>query len=231
MRLLDEPGSETMIMIKELKWYMSSMISTDLFTVMRERHSVKHFDPAHSLSVQEIRELLELAGSVPSAWNLQHWKFLAIADPAAKDKLLPVAYGQQQAAEASVVIAILGDLEANRNAEAVFDPAVNAGHMPEEVKAALIGQIEQAYAASPAYARDEAIRNASLAAMQLMLAAKARGLDSCPMGGFDAERFVQAFNVPARYIPVLLVAIGKAAALARPSARFPAEQTIVWNGF
>ncbi|WP_199615298.1 nitroreductase family protein [Paenibacillus alkalitolerans] len=210
---------------------MPPVTQTDFFTVVRERHSVKHYDAAHKLSEQEIKELLEIAAGAPSSWNLQHWKFLAITDQAAKEKLLPIAYGQKQVVEASVVVAILGDLQANLNAEAVYGAAVQAGLMPENVKSALIGQIENAYANVPAVPRDEALRNASLAAMQLMLAAKAKGLDSCPMGGYDAGQFVEAFNVPPRYVPVMLVAIGKAAAPARPTSRFPVEQTIVWNGF
>jgi nitroreductase len=108
---------------------------------------------------------------------------------------------------------------------------VQAGRLPEEVKANLIRQIEDTYANVPNTARDEAIRNASLAAMQLMLAAKAKGLDSCPMGGFDAAKLVDAFNIPPRYVPVMLVAVGKAAAPARPSDRFPVEQTVIWNNF
>ncbi|KPV56696.1 hypothetical protein QJ48_26320 [Paenibacillus sp. A3] len=61
----------------------------------------------------------------------------------------------------------------------------------------MIAQIEEAYAGdSSSYRRDEAIRNASLAAMQPMLAAKAKGLDSGPLVGFDANAFVKAFHVP-----------------------------------
>ncbi len=203
----------------------------DFFTIVRERHSVKHFDESHKLAEHEIMELLEIANNAPSSWNLQHWKFLTITDQAAKDKLLPIAYGQNQVIQATIVIAILGDLEANLNAEAVYRPAVQAGLLPENIKSNLITQIANAYNNVPTIPRDEAIRNASLAAMQLMLAAKAKGLDSCPMGGYDADKFVEAFNVPSRYIPVMLVAIGKAAVSAHPSNRFPVEQTIIWNGF
>lgn len=208
---------------------MPSATHTDFFTVARERHAVKHFDASHQLSEQEIKELLEIANAAPSAWNLQHWKFLVVTDDAAKQQLLPIANGQKQVVEASVVVAVLGDLQANLNAEAVFGPAVQAGQLPEEIKSNLIAQIEYVYANMPNVPRDEAIRNASLAAMQLMLAAKAKGLDSCPMGGFDAGKLVQEIGIPPRYIPVLLVAIGKAAAPARPSGRLPVEQKIVWN--
>ncbi|QRG65159.1 nitroreductase family protein [Brevibacillus choshinensis] len=216
---------------------MSSALQADYSTLFRERHSVRHFDASHKLSEQEVKELLEIAGRAPSSWNLQHWKFVAFTDPAAKETLLPIANGQKQVVDASVTIAILGDLEANRNTEAVYGPVIQAdgedsyaGYHSHQV---LFTQIEEAYAAgaSSSYRRDEAIRNASLAAMQLMLAAKAKDLDSGPMVGFDADAFVNTFHVPPRYIPVLLVAIGKAARPARPTTRFPVEQTVVWNGF
>lgn len=129
------------------------------------------------------------------------------------------------------MVAILGDLQANLNAEAIYGPDVAAGLLPEKVKLSIFDQIEYQYNNVPTAPRDEAIRNASLAVMQLMLAAKAKGLDSGPIGGYDAEQFVEAFDVPSRYVPVMLVAIGKAALPARPSSRLPVEQTIVWNHF
>lgn len=215
---------------------MLNLTQSDDTSIFRERHSVRYFDPSHTLSEQEIKELLGLAGTAPSSWNLQHWKFVVINTAAAKERLLPIARNQKQIVDASVTVAILGDLEANRNAEAVYRPIVKAGledsYAGYTSYPMMIDQIESAYGnAAPTYRRDEAIRNASLAAMQLMLAAKAKGLDSGPMVGFDADAFVKAFNVPSRYVPILLVAIGKASKPARPTTRFSTEQTIVWNGF
>ncbi len=216
---------------------MSSAVQTDFLTIFRERRSVRYFDASYKLSEQEIKEILEIAGGAPSSWNLQHWKFVAFTEAAAKKKLLPIASGQKQVVDASVTVAILGDLEANRNAEPVYGPVIRAGledaYAGYTSHQVLFTQIEEAYAVSESssYRRDEAIRNASLAAMQLILATKAKGLDSGPMVGFDADAFVKAFNVPPRYVPVLLVAIGKAAKPARPTSRFPVEQTIIWNGF
>ncbi|MEK5056965.1 hypothetical protein BK126_18425 [Paenibacillus sp. FSL H7-0326] len=66
---------------------------------------------------------------------------------------------------------------------------------------------------------------------QEIMTAKAKGLDSCPIGGFDSDAFNAEFAVPSRYIPILLVAIGKGTVCAHPSSRFPVEQTITWNSF
>lgn len=107
-----------------------------------------------------------------------------------KENLFLIANGQQQVVEASVVIVILGDLQADRNAENVFKSDVEAGRMTLETKLNLILQIERAYAEKSNWAREQAICNASLAAMQLMLAAKAMELDSCPMGGFDPNKLI-----------------------------------------
>lgn len=203
----------------------------DFNTIIQNRGAVKHFEPAHKLDELQIKELLELANRAPSAWNLQHWNFIVITDDEAREKLLPIAYGQEQIMNASVVIAVLGDLEAYRNADFVYDPIVKSGEMSMEAKSNLIEQIVMNYDRGDDVARDEAIRNASLAAMQLLLAAHAKGLDSCPMGGFDHAQFIEAFHVPQRYIPIMLIAIGKAASPARPSSRLPIDQSIVWNQF
>lgn len=209
---------------------MTTTLQQDPISILKERHAVKKYDSTVKMSKQEIKELIDLTQSAPSSWNLQHWKFLVFEDQAAKEKLLPIAYGQQQIVQASIDVAILGDLEANKNAEAVYTEAVQKGYMTQEIKNTLIQQIERAYQ-NPQVARDQAVLNASLAAMQLMLSAKAMGYDSCPMGGFDVQKLVDAFQIPPRYIPIMLISIGKADQPAYPSTRFPAEQVTVWNTF
>jgi len=205
------------------------MIHTnEIISVMQARHSVKHYDSTYRLNRTEVEELLAATQTAPSSWNLQHWKFLVIDDADKKQQLLEIAHGQKQVADASVTIAILGDLQANLNAEPVYGAAVGKGAITPEIKELLIAQIERAYL-NPQNARDEAILNASLAAMQLMLAAKSRGLDTCPMGGFDRQKFITQFAIPDRYIPVMLVVVGKAAKPAYSSARLPLDETIFWN--
>lgn len=205
-------------------------VQSEVLKVLSDRRAVKQYKVGHQMPKENLEQLLKSASETPSAWNLQHWKFLVIEDQAQKERLLPIAYGQKQIVESSVVIAVLGDLEANKNAELVFSPAVADGFMSKEVMDSLVGQINGAYQ-NPQVARDEAIRNGSLASMQLMIAAKAMGYDTCPMGGYDVAKFVEAFNVPARYVPVMLITVGLAASPARPSGRFSLDQITVKNTF
>jgi nitroreductase len=173
---------------------------------IRSRHSVRKYERDVIIPAEEWNEILELAFSAPSSWNLQHWRFLTIQEQANKDRLLPIAYNQQQVSDASVNVVVLGDLQANLAAPTVFEKS------SPEIRETMLGQINGAYANNPALGRDEAIRNASLAAMQLMLAAKAKGYDSVSMGGYNPQALIKEFNIPERYIPVMIIAIGKAAA-------------------
>jgi nitroreductase len=197
------------------------------FSLIEERKSVRKYDPTVSISKEELTEVLEAAGKAPSAWNLQHWHFVVIQGKEAQQRLLPIAYNQQQIVEAAAVVAVLGDLKANENTDVVYTPLVEQGFMTNEVKNILANQIAQAYK-NQQYARDAAFSNASLAAMQLMLAAKAKGWDTCPIGGFDVEQFVKQFNISDRYVPVMLITIGKAAAPAHQSLRLPVTQLTTW---
>ena len=52
----------------------------DTLEAIRTRRAVRAYDPAHRLSAAEQRELLELAMLSPTAFNLQHWRFVVVED-------------------------------------------------------------------------------------------------------------------------------------------------------
>ncbi|MCA1059715.1 nitroreductase family protein [Rossellomorea aquimaris] len=203
------------------------MIMENFFQVVDERRSTKVYDPQVEIPREELVSLLETAGKAPSAWNLQQWKFLVFDQKEVQERLLPIAYHQQQVQDASAVVAILGDLEANKNIDPVFDPAIEKGEMTAEIKEVLKKQIDGAYSRDE-YPRDAAFSNASLAAMQFMLAAKAKGWDTCPIGGFNPAALVSEFNVSERYIPIMLITIGKPLQQARKSDRLDIRNLIDW---
>ncbi len=202
----------------------------DFMEVIASRRSVKAYDASHHISKDTIKELISLAQKAPSSWNLQHWKFLIFDEQSQKEKLLPIAYGQKQVIEASAVIAVLGDLQANLNADQIYSEAVIQGRMTPSIKDQLIHQMNSAYT-NPQIARDEAFVNAGLMCMQLMLAARAMSYDTCPMRGVNFEALVKTFHIPDRYTPVMLIALGKALKPGYPSSRFDADSVIMWNEF
>lgn len=203
------------------------MVNQDFFTVLYERTSNRAFNPEKEISKEDLYEILKAAGQAPSAWNLQHWKLLVFQGEDVQRRLHPIAYNQQQILDASAVVAILGDLEAYKNVEPVFGPLVEKGYMQEEAKNRLAENIESAYKREQ-YPRDAAFSNASLAAMQLMLAAKAKGWDTCAIGGFSPQALTEEFNVSSRYIPIMLITIGESTLKGHPAPRMSVEEVTEW---
>ncbi|WP_149453159.1 nitroreductase family protein [Pasteuria penetrans] len=194
---------------------------------MRQRKSVKKFDPSVQVSEEEWRSWISLASTAPSSWNLQHARYRVITDAEQKLRLLPIAYGQRQVVDAAVVFLVFGDTEAPSDLPAILGPDLRAGRITQETYDRLRDQIEKTYKSSSEVAVQEALINASLAAMQLMLVVKDRGYDSCSMGGFNPKRLVEEFSIPARFRPIMLIAVGKQLESPRETSRLSVNQLLV----
>ena len=55
------------------------------------RSATKYFDPAASLSDDQIRELVRIGTTAPTSFHLQNWRFIAVRTPEAKARLRPIA--------------------------------------------------------------------------------------------------------------------------------------------
>lgn len=204
----------------------------DFYEVMENRRSVRYYDPTFEIPTKEIEELIREAGLAPSAHNLQPWRFLVITDQDQKRRLLPIAFGQQQVVDASAVIVVMADKNAysEENAQRVLDMAVEAGYMSEDAKNKMLKNIKSLHSmVTNEQLRDIMIVDCSLASMQFMLAAKAKGYDTVPMMGYNTGEFIEAFNVPEHFISLLMIPIGKAVKPGHPTARLSTDETIFWN--
>lgn len=200
---------------------------TSLSSVIRERRSVRKYDPSFKISQEEILDILKEAALAPSSSNLQPWKFLVIQDEETKKELRMIANNQEQVETSSAVIAVLGDREMYRNGEKVYRSSYEAGYMDETTMSRMIENTNKLYPSAPVAIRENiASFDAGLISMQLMLIAKARGYDTVPMGGFNKQQFIEKFNIDERYMPVLLLALGKAAQPGHPTTRIPVEEIV-----
>jgi len=198
--------------------------------VIRSRRSVRVYDPAVSISRSEIEEILQEATLAPSSANLQPWRFLVIDDPELKASIHPIANNQDQVLAAPVLIAVLGDLKAYEHIEEIYSAAVERGYMPQAVKEDFVGRMMSMLPhMSDQQLKEMALFDGGLVTMQLMLSARARGYDTVPMGGFDKAKFTEALAIPDRYVPMLLLTLGKAAKEGHPTTRLPLERITFWN--
>jgi nitroreductase len=198
-----------------------------LSTVIRERHSVRKYDPNYKISKDELSEMISEATLAPSSSNLQPWKFIVIQDSDLKKELRTIANNQEQVETSSAVIAVLGDKEMYRNAEKVGRCAFEAGLIDEATMTRMVEGSNKLYSSASEESRAQiATYDAGLVSMQLMLIAKARGYDTVPMGGFDKQKFIDRFEVSDRYFPIVLIALGKAAAPGRQTTRLPLNEVV-----
>lgn len=208
----------------------TSAASTDYQTVVRERHSVRHYDPSVKISESELREMLTEATLAPSSSNTQTWRFLVITDEEAKKRLHPIANNQQQVLEASATVIVLGDLEGYKELPRIFDDAVRAGYMPEDFAKQYAERAVPMYASLPAERMNNLVHfDGGLVSMQFMLTAKSRGYDTVPMGGFNAQQLIEEFALPSNLVPLLLISVGKAATPGRLTVRLPIDDILFWN--
>lgn len=206
---------------------MNSLIKQDLSTIIRERHSVRKYDASFKIPREEIEEILSEAILAPSSSNLQPWRFIVIDDQEVKKELRQIANNQEQVETSSAIIAVLGDKEMYHNIEKVYRSNYEAGFMNLETVEQIIQNSKNYYTqASEEIRKNIASFDTGLVSMQLMLIAKAKGYDTVTMGGFDKEKFMKKFNITDRYMPIVLIAIGKAAAPAYQTTRIPLKEII-----
>ncbi len=193
-------------------------------TILSQRRSIKNYDSTRNISDAELKALFEEVILCPSAFNLQHWAFIAVQDPEVRLKLKEAAWGQQQIEDCSIPILVAGKLDAHRDAPAIYKD------VPGEIREKMLPMIAGFYDGKDQLMRDEAIRSASMAAMTLMYSAKNRGFDTGPMIGFDAEAVAKLLRLGSNYIPVMLIVLGYAKGNPRPrSYRRPVEEVVRVN--
>ncbi len=106
--------------------------------------------------------------------------------------------------DASLLVVLCADLSAWEK-----EPARYWRLAPQPVQDFLVPAIAQYYSGRPEVQRDEAMRSCGLAGATLMLAAKAMGLDSCPMDGFDFAEVGRILRLPSDHVIAFMVAVGR----------------------
>lgn len=176
----------------------------DTFDAISGRRAVKHFDPDHKMPEADLRKLLEAAVQSPTSFNIQHWRFVVVSDPELRRQIRAHGNDQAQMTDASVLIVMTADVDAWKK-----DPARYWRNAPTDVAELLVNWMGPFHEGQPQLQRDEAMRSIGIAMQTLMLAAKAKGYESCPMIGFDADAVANLINLPADHCIGPMVAIGK----------------------
>ncbi|CAH0261041.1 Putative NAD(P)H nitroreductase YodC [Peribacillus sp. Bi96] len=207
-------------------------LTNDFKEIVTGRRSIKNYDQSVKISREEMEEILTLATLAPSSINMQPWRFLVIESPEAKATLAPLArFNQNQVETSSAVIAVFGDLKNFDNAEEIYGKAVELGYMPLDVKEGILASFAGYFEnITNEQMKDVVLVDGGLVSMQLMLAARAYGYDTNAIGGYEKDKIAEAFGLEKeRYVPVMLISIGKAADNGHQSVRLPINKVAQWK--
>lgn len=196
-------------------------------TAVEARRAVKQFDPDHKMTEEEIRKLMSLVVLSPTAFNIQHWRFVLVRDRGLRENIRAASWMQSQITDASMLVIICADLKAwERQPERYWHNA------PHDVREGVLAAIEEYYQGREQVQRDEAMRSCGIAAQTMMLTAKALGYDSCPMDLSDLDEVARLINLPEDHAIAMFVAIGKGARDPWPRAgQLPLEEVMQVDRF
>lgn len=203
-----------------------TVLNNNFDEVVFGRRSVKEFDVNVKISNEELLEILNKTVTAPSSINMQPWRFVVVSSPEGKEKLTPlVSFNQRQNNTSAAMIVIFGDTKCQEFGEEIYSKAVELGYMPQAVKEQILPSFVGMYDKFSKEMMESIVKiDGSLAAMQLMLVARTYGYDTNAIGGFNQRDIAETLGLEKeRYVPVMIVAIGKAAKEGRQTYRLPAE--------
>jgi NAD(P)H nitroreductase ydgI len=200
--------------------------------LLKCRHSVRHFDPSAKIGKSELFHLIDTANRSPSSNNAQPWRIMVITEQTLREKLLPVAFGQQQVLTASAILVLLADRQAYQaeNLTRIHQEEFKDGCFNKETRDFLIQAAIGFYQPFDENDTQKSLAlDCGLWAMSFMLTAEEAGWNTVPMTGYEPDRMREVLNIPPQYLDIMLIAIGKGLQEGHRTLRQTAEQTITWN--
>ncbi|AVK64128.1 nitroreductase family protein [Lactobacillus sp. CBA3606] len=204
-----------------------TMVNNDFSDVVFNRHSVRSFDPEVKIPRPELQAMIAEAAKAPSACNLQSWHFVVIDTPAAKEKFKQsvMSFNYPQVDSAAAIVFIAGDTQSHFVYRDVWNQVYKAGKITKERLDQILGTFLPMYEhATPDFLKFDATIDCSVVGMQLLLVARAHGYDANAFSGIDFEHMIPTLGLdPKRYIPVMGIALGKAAGEPLHTDRYDAK--------
>ncbi len=171
-----------------------------------------------------MQELYEIIRYAPSGLNFQSWKIKVISDPDIKQRLLPVSWEQPQITTCSHLLVFCANENLKGQIEKIAAEMRKVG-IDEEV----VEKYEKLAKDFVVHVAPENLKvwtqhNVFLALATALYGAASLGLDTCPMGRFDAEGYARILDLPSTLIPTMLCAVGYAADKPGPKVRLPISE-------
>lgn len=211
---------------------MNTITQEQLIGQLNWRYATKQFDPAKKISPQDWSTLEESLRLTASSTGLQPWKFVVVTDPAVREKLIGVSWGQKQITDASHLVVFAAKTHLG---QADVDAYMNNIAAVRGVSRESLAGFEGMITGSIIQGMDQAARTAwatrqvYIALGNFLTSAALLGIDACPMEGFQPDKYNEILHLTEKGLTaVVLGAAGYRLAsdhyIALKKVRFPKEE-------
>ncbi|MFW2443034.1 NAD(P)H-dependent oxidoreductase [Aliarcobacter butzleri] len=174
------------------------------------RHACKIFDETKKISDEDMRFILEAGRKSPSSFGQEGWKFLVITNEELRAKLKPFCWDQPQITTCSHLVIVLAAIEAVKPESGVPALRFARREMPQEKKDFYNKLYKDHLTVTKVLDSDENVyswtaRQTYIAAGNMMTAAAIKGIDSCPIEGFDKAKVEEVLGLDTKKFQLSMV--------------------------
>ena len=183
----------------------------DIIKALEWRYATKVFDSTKKLSDKQVNDLKRVVQLSASSYGLQPYKVVIINNQELKDKLKPASYGQSQISDAShlfIFCAMKGFnkknvedfVDLNVEITGVSKPNLKIFHDMMDMKMDSMNVDENMLWAT---------KQAYIALGNLLTAAAAMDIDTCPIEGFIPSQYTEILGLDKMDLePLVLASVG-----------------------
>ncbi|MCS7308023.1 MAG: nitroreductase family protein [Aquificaceae bacterium] len=176
--------------------------------LITQRRSITFFDPNREVHDDLTKEILEISATAPSGYNIQPWEVIVVKSKDKKKLLRDICYGQQKVEDASANIVLVANTHAGfEHVDRILQSWEELGYISSDAKESLKSQILAGWQ-DPEKAFRKAVRDTALFGMNIMITARAFGLETHPMEGYDEARLKKFLNIEEHKVVPMIIAIG-----------------------
>ncbi|SKB57745.1 Nitroreductase [Malaciobacter marinus] len=184
------------------------MIKEEFLKAMDFRHACKVFDDTKKIPEEDLKFILEVARKSPSSFGMEPWKFLVVQNQELKEKIRPTCWNQVQITSCSDLVIVLAKIEDVKVESGVPEKRFGRRPMPQEKKDFYINLY--ANHLKDTLSSDKNIyewtaRQTYIAVGNMMTAAAAIGVDSCPIEGFEKDKLEKILELDTTKYQVAMV--------------------------
>lgn len=199
-------------------------MSMKVIDLIKKRYACKLFSSEKILE-KDLNEILEAVRLAPSSFNLQPWKIKVVSEKEILKKLESASFNQKQIGTCSHLFVFCAMKDLDEHKEKLLKEMKEKMSEEKYIEyGKMLNQFFEHMSKEDLFRLSErenfiALENAILVSTEL-------GYSSCPMGGFQTEKYSEILKLDDNLVPVVVLPMGIAKDESREKFRFKKEEII-----